>query len=127
MAEGWARSIGPEHRIASAGIEAHGLNPRAVAVMQEAGIDITGQVSNTIDEFDLSEFNLIVTVCGDADEKCPVLPPGRVRIHWPLDDPARLDGAEETILAGFRASRDDIQHRVRELLQNLPAHLTFQP
>lgn len=119
MAEGWAKRLGPEHRVASAGIEAHGLNPRAVAVMQEAGVDISSQSSDTLDAFDLADFSLLVTVCGHADEYCPVLPAGLEKHHWPLSDPARLTGSEEAIMDGFRASRDDIRRRVEMLLESL--------
>ena len=99
MAEGWARHLandlqGRDSKLqfASAGIEAHGLNPRAVQVMSESGVDISTQASNTIDEFTLEDFYLVVTVCGDADEHCPVLPPGTEKRHWPLQDPAKLAG-----------------------------------
>lgn len=121
MAEGWARSVAGHSLdlIASAGIEAHGLNPRAVQVMLEAGVDISGQASNQIHDFNLEEFQLVVTVCGDADEHCPLLPPGVEKRHWPLSDPAKLTGTEEEILAGFRRSRDDIRFRVESLIAEL--------
>lgn len=121
MAEGWARSLAGSslEGIASAGIEAHGLNPRAVEVMREAGVDISNQESNTIDEFSLEDFSLVVTVCGDADDHCPVLPPGTEKRHWPLSDPAKLTGTEEEILIGFRTSRDDIRARVAALIADL--------
>lgn len=120
MAEGWARALGPTHRIASAGTEAHGLNPLAVQVMQEAGVDISAQQSNRLEEFALEDFDLLVTVCGDADERCPVLPAGLTKMHWPLDDPARLRGSDEFVLAGFRTCRDEIRTRVAALLASLP-------
>ena len=120
MAEGWARHLaGSTHQIASAGIEAHGLNPRALAVMLEVGVDITDQQSSTLDTFSLSDFDLLVTVCGDADERCPVLPAGVTKRHWNLADPARLTGTDEEILTGFRRSRDEIKIRVQRLLETL--------
>lgn len=120
MAEGWARALaGDSVVIQSAGIEAHGKNPRAIAVMKEAGIDISQQQSTRVDDSMLEDANLVVTVCGNADEHCPVLPAGTHREHWPLSDPARADGSEEQVMQVFRASRDDIRQRVEALLQRL--------
>lgn len=120
MAEGWARHLsGSAHTVASAGIEAHGLNPCAVRVMHEAGVDISGQTSDTLDAFDLLDFDMVVTVCGDADERCPLLPTNIHKLHWSLEDPAKLAGTEEQILQGFRQSRDDIRTRVSDLLAAL--------
>ncbi len=124
MAEGWARhwraSLGLSGvLIASAGIEAHGLNPSAIKVMQEVGIDISKQQSNVVDDVNLSAFGLVVTVCGDADERCPVLGTETGKLHWPLRDPAKLQGSTEEILNGFRLSRDDIGARVAELFKSV--------
>lgn len=120
IAEGWARHLGGDSiEVQSAGIERHGQNPRAIAVMREAGVDITGQESTRLTEEMLTAADLIVTVCGHADEHCPVLPAGVQKEHWPLDDPARATGTETEIMDVFRASRDDIQHRVAGLLQGL--------
>lgn len=116
MAEGWARHFSPKDQIMSAGIEAHGLNPFAVQVMSEAGVDISRQESTLLSEYSLDEFDMIVTVCGDADEKCPVLPKGVRKEHWPLEDPASIEGGEEVKLEGFRAIRDEIRDRVGKLL-----------
>jgi arsenate reductase len=121
MAEGWARQLaGDRHVIQSAGIEAHGRNPRAIAVMHEAGVDISAQESTRVTDAMLAAADLVVTVCGHADEHCPALPPGKQKVHWPLDDPARATGGEAEILAVFRASRDDIRRRVEALLDALP-------
>lgn len=120
MAEGWAKRFAPSGwTIASAGIEAHGKNPRAIAVMREAGIDISGQESTQVTEAMLNAADLVVTVCGHADEHCPVLPPGTRKEHWPLNDPAKATGTEEDIMAMFRATRDEVKGRVAELLQRL--------
>lgn len=122
MAEGWARYLAPPgFKAASAGIEAHGKNPHAVAVMAEAGVDISGQASTRLDETLLNWADYVVTVCGHADEHCPVLPPGRRKEHWPLEDPARARGTEEEVMAVFRACRDEIERRVRDLLARLSA------
>lgn len=117
MAEGWARHLGAgKFVVHSAGIEAHGKNPRAIAVMREAGVDIAGQESTRLAPAMLDAVDLVITVCGHADEHCPVLPPGTQKRHWPLADPARANGSEEQILTVFRASRDDIREHVRDLL-----------
>jgi arsenate reductase len=117
MAEGFAREFaGDRAEIHSAGIEAHGKNPRAIAAMAELGIDISDQESTRLSDKMLAATDLVVTVCGHADEHCPVLPPGTRRIHWPLPDPARATGTDAEITARFRAVRDDIAARVRALL-----------
>jgi arsenate reductase len=87
--------------------------------MQEAGIDISGQQSTRVSDDMLRSADLVVTVCGHADESCPVLPPGTRKLHWPLDDPARATGSEESVMQVFRASRDDIRQRVADLLETL--------
>ena len=124
MAEGWARKLAGEQgenwvAVQSAGIEAHGKNPRAITVMQEAGVDISGQESTRVTDDMFEETDLVVTVCGHADEHCPVLPDGTRKIHWPLDDPAKAQGSEEAIMQTFRNSRDDIRSRVEALLSEL--------
>jgi len=120
MAEGWARHFaGSAFGVQSAGIEAHGKNPRAILIMQDAGIDISAQESTRVTPAMLEQADLVVTVCGHADEHCPVLPPGTRKVHWPLNDPAKATGTEEEILQVFRASRDDIRERVKTLLKGL--------
>ena len=120
MAEGWARRLGGENlAVQSAGIEAHGKNPRAVAVMKEAGVDISTQESVIVTPGMLTDADLVVTVCGHADEQCPALPPSKRKIHWPLCDPAKATGSEEEIMTQFRATRDEVRQRVLELLQDL--------
>ena len=118
MAEGFARHLaGDRAEIVSAGIEAHGKNPRAIAAMAEVGIDISAQESTRLSDEMLDGCDLVVTVCGHADEHCPVLPPDVRRVHWPLPDPAKARGTEEQIRDQFRAVRDDIAQRVRELIE----------
>jgi len=125
MAEGYARQLVASRHldnsisILSAGIEAHGQNPRAIAVMAEDGVDISGQQSTRLTEAMLDDVDIIVTVCGHADEHCPALPATVRKLHWPLSDPARAEGDEEHILSVFRACRDDIRERVRQLLDGL--------
>ncbi len=120
MAEGWCRRLGGEWVEAeSAGIEAHGKNPRAISIMAEAGIDISGQESTRLTPELLGWADIVVTVCGHADEHCPALPAGKRKTYWPLEDPARAIGTEDEIMAVFRAIRDDIERRVRELVADL--------
>jgi arsenate reductase len=120
MAEGWVRHLAPGWlEVDSAGIEAHGRDPRAISVMQEAGIDIAGQESTRATDAMIEAADVVVTVCGHADEHCPVLPPGTRKEHWPLDDPAKATGTQEEILAVFRTVRDEIKQRVADLLQRL--------
>ncbi len=120
MAEGWANRLGREWLEArSAGIEAHGQNPRAIAVMREAGVDISGQESTRVTDDMIRRADVVVTVCGHADERCPVLPPGVKKIHWPLSDPAKATGTEEEILTQFRATRDEVRRRVADLIASL--------
>jgi arsenate reductase len=120
MAEGWGRHLGgPDLHFDSAGIEAHGQNPRAIAVMDEAGLDISGQASTRLTDDMLARTDLVVTVCGHADEHCPVLPAGVDKEHWPLSDPAKATGTEAEIMETFRATRDEVERRVRALVARL--------
>jgi arsenate reductase len=120
MAEGWANHLGQDWaEAASAGIEAHGKNPRAIAVMREAGVDISRQESTRVTPEMLAQADLVVTVCGHADEHCPILPPGVRKQHWPLEDPAKATGTEEQIMAKFRATRDEVKSRVEGLIGGL--------
>ena len=120
MAEGWLRALaGGRAEPRSAGIEAHGQNPRAIEVMAEAGVDISAQASSVLRDQDLAWADVIVTVCGHAQEHCPVVPPGVRRLHWPLADPARTSGTEEQIMAEFRRTREEIRARVTAWLGEL--------
>lgn len=120
MAEGWTRHLGgAKVDVQSAGIEAHGKNPRAIAVMTDAGIDISGQESTIVSSAMLEHADVVVTVCGHADEQCPVLPPGVKKIHWPLTDPAKASGTEEQIMYAFRETRNEVERRVRDLFSDL--------
>jgi arsenate reductase len=120
MAEGWAGHFGADlFQVQSAGIEMHGKNPRAIDVMREASVDISRQESTKLTDQMLAAANYVVTVCGHADENCPVLPAGVRKEHWPLDDPAKAIGSEGEVMAAFRESRDDIRLRVEGLIHRL--------
>ena len=119
MAEGWARHLrGDAFEAHSAGLEARGLDPRAVAVMAEAGVDISGQRSQRLDETGL-DFDLVVTVCDHAADSCPLFPGSAEVVHRGFDDPPRLaaDAAsEQEALGHYRRVRDEI----REYVAGLP-------
>jgi len=122
MAEGWARELGGNRVVVqSAGIEAHGKNPRAIAAMREAGIDISSQESTIVTKEMLDKADIVVTVCGHADEQCPVLPAKVKKIHWPLTDPAKATGSEEAVMNEFRATREEVKKRITDLLAQLHA------
>jgi arsenate reductase (thioredoxin) len=119
IAEGWARALGSNFfTILSAGLEAHGKNPRAIAVMDEVGIDISGQESTVVTDEMVKNADTIITVCGHADEHCPAISGDQEKIHWPLSDPAKASGTEEEITAVFRKTRDDIKQCVSEFIKN---------
>lgn len=119
MAEAWLRHLGGDrYEVFSAGLEAHGLNPRAVQVMREAGIDITSHSSDVIRPEILNRATYVVTLCGHADEHCPVISNKNViKWHWGFDDPARATGTEEEIMIQFRAVRDAIKARITQFLE----------
>ncbi|MGK4179935.1 arsenate reductase (thioredoxin) [Lapidilactobacillus dextrinicus] len=120
MAEGFARQILPaDWRIASAGIETHGLNPLAVKVMAEKGLDISNYQSKLIDPQYLQTCDIVVTLCGDARDRCPVVPATVTKIHWPLLDPAQATGTETERLAVFRQVRDEIAERIQALAKEV--------
>lgn len=120
MAEGWARHLGgTEVEVHSAGVEPKGINPWAIQVMREVGIDIGGQTSKGIEPELLRSMDVVVTLCGDARDRCPVTPAATRRLHWPLADPAAAEGAEEEILGAFRRIRDEIRDLVKGLLREV--------
>ena len=123
MAEGWARALKKGALEAySAGIEKHGLNPRAVKVMAEAGVDISGQYSKLLNELAGIEFDVVVTVCGHAHEHCPWFPGNAKVVHVGFDDPPRLAAdceGEEAKLACYRRVRDQIKAFVEKMPENL--------
>jgi arsenate reductase len=120
MAEGFARAMaGDRFEVASAGIAPTRVNPHAIAVMAEVGIDISRHTSKGIDRALLDRAAVVVTLCGDAEESCPVTPPHVRRLHWPLPDPARAQGTDAEVMAVFREVRGQIGARTRALLDEL--------
>ena len=124
MAEGLCREIcGDVIEPASAGIETHGLNPLAVKAMQEIGVDISGHQSKTVDDLPDPAFDYVITVCGHADETCPVFPARTRVIHQGFDDPPRLAAdapSEEDAMVHYRRVRDEI----KDYVLTMPAVLT---
>ncbi|MFM9330897.1 arsenate reductase (thioredoxin) [Paenibacillus mesotrionivorans] len=118
MADGFLKALGKdEFEVKSAGLEAHGLNPRAVRVMKEAGIDISGHTSDVIDPELLNRADMVITLCGHADEHCPaIMNPEVVKWHWGFDDPAKATGTEDEILEKFRQVRNAIKARIQQFV-----------
>jgi len=121
MAEGFMRRLGGDRfEVASAGIEAHGVNPLAVRVMAERGIDLRGHASKTLDGFVGERWDAVIAVCDAANESCPVFPGASQRLHWSFDDPSAAVGSEEQRLAVFRRVRDEIKGRIETWLTERP-------
>lgn len=117
MADGLAKRLGGDRvEVYSAGLEAHGLNPRAVQVMAEIGVDISANTSDTIDQALLNQMDYAITLCGDAEERCPLTPSTVRKLHIPFPDPAKATGTEEEIMEQFRSVRDSIAKRLEEFL-----------
>jgi arsenate reductase len=113
MAEGLLRQMSANRfEVVSAGVSPSKVRPEAVAVMQEIGIDISGQRSKSVDEFLGQNFDYVITVCDNANEHCPVFPGNVKRIHWSFEDPAAVESDEHNRLVVFRRVRDQIRDRL---------------
>ncbi|EZR77993.1 protein ArsC [Staphylococcus aureus 18754-2] len=114
MAEGWGKKILGEHwNVYSAGIETHGVNPKAIEAMKEVDIDISNHTSDLINNNILKQSDLVVTLCNDADDNCPILPPNVKKEHWGFDDPAGKEWSE------FQRIRDEIKKRIEQFKETL--------
>lgn len=110
MAEGYVRHFaGDKASVYSAGVETHGVNPKAIAIMKEDGIDISHHTSNHIDEYLNIDFDLVITVCDNAKERCPYFPTKAKKFHQNFPDPAKASGTEEEIMKQFRQVRQMIK------------------
>ena len=117
IAEGYLRHFaGDRAEIFSAGIETHGVNPRAVAIMREDGIDISQHTSNNVDEYQGIDFDFVITVCDNANERCPIFPGGVRKFHYNFPDPAKATGSEEEIHQQFETVRDMIREYCRQFV-----------
>lgn len=122
MMEGWIRFYGGDQiEVKSAGVETHGVNPRAIKVMAEADVNISGHTSNHIDEYLNDSFDVIITVCDHAKERCPVFPSSAEVEHYNFPDPAKAKGSEEEILEEFKKVRDQIKEYSKLMLSRLIA------
>lgn len=120
MAEGYLRHfLGERAEVRSAGVEAHGMNARAVAVMKEDGVPLSGQFSKTVEAISAQEFDHVITVCDSARERCPWFPSSAKRWHQDFPDPAKAIGTEEEIMTRFREARDLIKAYCRSFAQEL--------
>jgi len=119
MAEGFLRAMaGDRYDALSAGTERTTVHPLAIRVMAERGIDISGHTSKLYVGLTREPVDYLITVCDDANERCPIVPGSVKRLHWPLDDPSRAVGTEDARLAVFRRVRDEIQVRVADWIKN---------
>ena len=119
MAEGMLRNLAEgRFEVMSAGTEATHVRPQAMKVMDEIGVDISGQESKTLERYLGEPFDYVITVCDEANEACPFFPGATNRLHWSFEDPSRAEGSEERRLAVFRRVRDEIRERIeQELVQ----------
>lgn len=123
MAEGLLRNMAGERvEVFSAGVAPTHVRPEAVAAMKELGIDISGHRSKSIDEFAAQAFDHVITVCDNANQHCPTFAGPSQRIHWNIEDPAAVQGDEQTRLDAFRQARDQLQGRLRQFLTE---HVAF--
>lgn len=119
IAEGYLRYFaGDKAEIYSAGVETHGVNPRAIATMKEDGINISGHTSNNMDEYRDIDFDFVITVCDNARERCPYFPTKAVKFHQNFPDPAKAQGTEEEIAAEFRRVRDMIKAYCKQFVED---------
>ena len=119
IAEGYLRYFsGDKAEIYSAGIETHGVNPRAIATMREDGIDISNHTSNNVNEYQNIIFDFVITVCDNANERCPYFLTSAKRFHHNFSDPAKAIGTEEEILAQFRKVREEIKTYCRKFIED---------
>ncbi len=121
MAEAFLRKhAGNLFEIFSAGLEPSEINPLTRKVMAEIGLDLSGQYSKGLEQFlDKEDFDYVITVCGNADARCPFFPGTVVRMHWPFDDPASAEGTDEEKLGKFREIRNQIEQKIESWLNSL--------
>jgi arsenate reductase len=112
-----AQELGDNAAVYSAGIEVHGLNPRAVRVMAEDGVDIAHHTSNHVDEYAAIPFDYVLTVCDHANEVCPVFPSSAQKLHHNFPDPAKATGSEEEIMNQFRTVRDQVKDYAQDFVR----------
>ena len=118
IADGYLRHFaGSNAEVYSAGVETHGVNPRAIAIMKEDGIDISNHTSNNVNEYTNIPFDFVITVCDNAKERCPVFPTTAQKFHHNFPDPAKATGTEEEIMQAFRSVREEIKAYCKEFVE----------
>lgn len=118
IAEGYLRFFSNQKaEIFSAGVETHGVNPRAIETMKEDGVDISSHTSNNIDEYKNIDFDYVITVCDNARERCPYFPTKAIKLHHNFTDPAKASGTETQIMDEFRAVRNQIKEYCKEFVE----------
>lgn len=119
IAEAYLRYFaGEKAEVYSAGVETHGVNPRAIAVLREEGIDISGHTSNHVDEYKDIDFDMVLTVCDSARERCPFFPGRALKFHHNFPDPAKATGSEDEIMNAFRSVRAQIKDFCRQFVDD---------
>ena len=119
IAQGYLAAMTQEKaNVYSAGVETHGVNPRAIAIMKEDGIDISNHTSNNISEYLNIDFDFVLTVCDNAKERCPYFPTKALKIHYNFPDPAKAIGTEEEIMEQFREVREMIKRHCEKLVKD---------
>lgn len=117
IAEGYLKHFaGNKAEVYSAGVETHGVNKKAIQIMQEDGIDISGHTSNNVNEYKNIDFDYVITVCDNAKERCPFFPSNAKKFHYNFPDPAKATGTEEQILHRFREVRNKIKEYSRDFV-----------
>jgi len=119
IAEGYLRHFAKDKAVVySAGVETHGVNPRAVAIMKDDGIDISAHTSNNIDEYCEIDFDYVITVCDNAKERCPYFTTNAQKFHYNFPDPAKAQGTENEIMDEFRTVRDMIKEYSENFIED---------
>ena len=120
IAEGYMSFFaGNKAEVYSAGVETHGVNPKAILIMKEDGIDISNHTSNNIDEYTHIDFDFVITVCDNAKERCPFFPTKAVKFHYNFPDPAKATGTDSEIMEQFRTVRDLIKDYCKDFVQKI--------
>jgi len=119
MAEGYLRHFaGDRAEVYSAGVETHGVNPRAISIMAEDGLDISAHTSNHVDEYADVDFDFVITVCDNARERCPYFPTRAEKLHHNFPDPAKAVGTEDEIAAEFRRVREMVKAYAKDFVES---------
>ena len=119
IAEGYLRHFaGDRAEVYSAGVETHGVNPRAIAIMAEDGLDISAHTSNNVDEYADVDFDFVITVCDNARERCPYFPTRAEKLHHNFPDPAKATGTEEEVTAEFRRVREMVKTYAKDFVDS---------